>query len=114
MNKRAMQRNVVVALGIVALFGIVLLVVAQNPDLGYTDTPMLRGLPFHVHDPARPHPRVVTPAAQSGGAPSDAIVVFDGKDLSRWQSRNANGRPWKVSDGDFEVVPGAGDSATKR
>jgi len=87
-----------------------------NHDLGYDDTPMLPGLPFHVHDPARPHPPVVTPAAQSGGAPSDAIVLFDGKlvdgdALSQWQSSKAN---WKVADGYFQVVPGAGDLATKQ
>jgi len=82
-----------------------------NHDLGYDDTPILPGLPFHVHDPARPHPPVVTPAAQSGGAPSDAIVLFDGKDLSQWQSGKGN---WKVADGYFQVVPGAGDLSTKQ
>ena len=82
-----------------------------NHDLGYDDTPMLPGLPFHVHDPKRPHPPVVTPAAQAGGAPSDAIVLFDGKDLSQWQSGKGN---WKVTDGYFQVVPGAGDLATKQ
>jgi hypothetical protein len=78
---------------------------AQAPNLGYTDTPMLPGLPYHVHDPARPHPSEVTPAAQTGGAPSDAVVLFDGMDLSHWKSRGA----WKVGGGYFEVVPGAGD-----
>jgi hypothetical protein len=82
-----------------------------NHDLGYDDTPMLPGLPFHVHDPKRPHPPVVTPAAQVGGAPSDAIVLFDGKDLSQWQASKGN---WKVADGYFQVVPGAGDLATKQ
>src|ERR1700722_8865789 len=53
-------------------------------DLGFTDTPMLPGLPWHVHDPARPHPKVVTPGVTPGAAPSDAIVLFDGKDLSQW------------------------------
>jgi hypothetical protein len=88
-----------------------------NTDLGYTDTPMLPGLPYHVHDPARPHPRVVTPAPQIGGAPSDAIVLFDGKDLSQWVSTKAGsaGLPaaWKVENGYFEVVKGAGQIATK-
>ena len=46
-------------------FGVALIIYAQNRDLGYTDTPMLTGLPYHVHDPARPHPHVVTPAAHS-------------------------------------------------
>ncbi len=61
-------------------------VVAQavNHDLGYTDTPILPGLPWHVHDPARPRPQAVTPSAIPGGAPSDAIVLFDGKDQSQW------------------------------
>jgi hypothetical protein len=82
-----------------------------NHDLGFDDTPILPGLPFHVHDPKRPHPPVVTPAAQAGGAPSDAIVLFDGKDLSQWQSAKGN---WKVGDGYFEVAPGTGDLATKQ
>lgn len=86
----------------------------SGQDLGYTDTPMLPGLPYHVHDPARPHPPVVTPAAQPGGAPSDAIVLFDGKDLSHWVSaKTGSAAPWKVENGYFEVAPRAGDIATK-
>jgi hypothetical protein len=81
----------------------------NNNDLGFTDTPMLPGLPYHVHDPARPYPPVVTPTAQPGGPPSDAIVLFDGKDLSAWES----GERWKVRNGFFEVAPGTGDLKTK-
>ena len=44
-----------------------------NHDLGYDDTPMLPGLPFHVHDPLRPHPPMVTPAAQSGCGTREAL-----------------------------------------
>jgi hypothetical protein len=92
-----------------------------NHDLGFKDTPMLPGLPYHVHDSDRPHPPVVTPAAQPGGAPSDAIVLFDGKDLSAWMGHpssitkaGAAGAPeWKIEDGYFEVVPKTGDLATK-
>jgi hypothetical protein len=89
---------------------------AQSPahDLGYTDTPILPGLPYRVHDSARPHPPEVAPAAQPGGAPSDAIVLFDGRDLSQWQPARANGRLWKVRNGYFEVSPGAGDLATRQ
>src|SRR5579864_5709422 len=94
---------------------------AANHDLGFEDTPMLPGLPWHVHDDRRPHPRVVTPAAEPGGAPSDAIVLFDGKDLSAWTShhsfitRGGNSGPpeWKVENGYVEVVPHTGDIATK-
>src|SRR5882672_11399343 len=92
-----------------------------NADLGFKDTPMLPGLPWHVHDPDRPHPSVVTPAAAPGGAPSDAIVLFDGKDLSRWQSHastiskagNSGPAEWKLGDGFVEVVPRTGDMETR-
>ncbi len=92
-----------------------------NHDLGFTDTPMLPGLPYHVHDPNRPHPRVVTPSDKPGGAPSDAIVLFDGKDLSQWTSHHStitragsSGAPeWKLEEGYFEVVPDTGDLATR-
>ncbi len=97
-------------LALILLPGIVLLGQTANHDLGYDDTPILPGLPYHVHDPKRPHPPVVTPAAQPGGAPSDAIVLFDGKDLAWWTVAR---RPWKLENGYFEVVPGAGDLATK-
>ena len=102
-------------------------VATQAPE-GFTDTPMLPGLPYHVHDPNRPKPRVVAPAAQPGGAPSDAEVLFDGKDLSQWTpatlgvpgnlgasgySVQAGPAPWKVENGYFEIVPGKGAMATK-
>ena len=92
----------------------------ENHDLGFKDTPMLPGLPYHVHDSDRPHPKVVTPAAEPGGPPSDAIVLFDGHDLSHWESaaspitKKGGGKPeWKVENGYFEVVPGTGDLSTK-
>lgn len=85
---------------------------AQAPDasLGYTDTPMLPGVPYRVHDPARPHPAVVTPGAQLGAAPSDAVVLFGGKDLSHWTTAKQS---WKIENGYLEVVPNAGRLTTK-
>ena len=94
----------------VILVGAVVAAQAPNTDLGYTDTPMLPGLTYRVHDPARPHPRVVTPGAQPGGAPSDAIVLFDGRDLSQWTTTK---QAWKVENGYVEVLPGGGDLRTK-
>lgn len=96
--------------------GILLLAcaVAQQSqgDLGFTDTPMLPFLPWHVHDPGRPHPPVVTPGKASGGAPSDAIVLFDGTELGKWtqrqQGKDVDPR-WKVQDGYLEVVRNSGD-----
>jgi hypothetical protein len=90
----------------------------ENHDLGFKDTPMLPGLPYHVHDPDRPHPTVLT--AEPGAAPSDAIVLFDGKDLLHWQSgassitKKGGGPPeWKLEHGYVECVPGTGDLITK-
>jgi hypothetical protein len=108
---------------VVVLFAFLAALAGQQPssDLGYTDTPMLPGQPYHVHDPGRPHPAVVTPASQVGGAPSDAIVLFDGKDLSQWTSARldpvhpvagADPAGWKVENGYLEVS-GRGDIATR-
>jgi hypothetical protein len=80
---------------------------AENHDLGFKDTPMLPGLPWHVHDPDRPHPPVVTPASTPGGPPSDAIVLFDGKDLSQWQDHASTITHAGSS------VPHTGDLATR-
>jgi hypothetical protein len=51
---------------------------------------------------------------KSAAPPKDAVVLFDGKDLSGWVSRK-KGEPaaWKVEDGYMEVVPGTGDILTK-
>ena len=96
---------------------------AEHPgDQGFTDTPLLPGLPWHVHDPARPHPKVVTPGAQPGQPPSDAVILFDGKDLGKWWAArlgaaayqvSADPAAWKVGNGYFEVVPHSGDIASK-
>ena len=82
---------------------------ARPGDLGFTDTPMLPGQPWHVHDPDRPHPKVVTPGASPGAPPSDAIVLFGGKDLSEWADPK-----WPVRDGYFQVAPGTGDLHTRK
>lgn len=82
-----------------------------NNDLGYTDTPRLPDLPYRVHDPERPHPPVVTPASAPGGAPSDALMLFDGRSLDQW---TAGRQPWKVENGYLEVVPGAGNLSTRQ
>lgn len=76
--------------------------------------------PWAVHDPNRPQPPVVTPGSfgtqdQPGQPPSDAVVLFDGKDLSKWQSAKEGGGPakWLVRDGTFQVEPSTGDIRTK-
>jgi hypothetical protein len=75
---------------------------------------MLPGQKWKVHDIARPKPRVVE--ALPGKPPSDAILLFDGKDLSQWvsQKKGVTGPAgWKVENGYALCVPGAGDLVTK-
>lgn len=61
-----------------------------------------------------PIPRKVNPG-KNGLPPSDAIVLFDGKNLLEWKSK-ADGTPaqWKVENGYMEVVRGKGDIMTNR
>jgi hypothetical protein len=62
-----------------------------------------------------PVPKVVDPGPYLGkvAPPSDAIVLFDGKDLSKWKSKKDGGAAkWKVHDGVFTVEKGTGDIST--
>ena len=58
-------------------------------------------------------PEVVTPG-EGAKPPSDAIVLFDGKDLSAWESADGSEAKWKVENGFFTVVAKAGIIQTKR
>ena len=70
---------------------------------GFQDTPLQPDGQWHVHDPARPQPPVVTPGAtfsDNAAPPSDAIVLFDGKDLAQWRDKRTGGPvAWTVADG---------------
>lgn len=86
-------------------------------SLGYQDTPIIPGTKWHVHDGERPQPPVVDPGtfstdAAPGKPPSDAVILFDGKDLSGWKSSSGEAA-WKVENGYMEVVPGTGSIQTK-
>lgn len=82
--------------------------------LGYSDTPLIPGSTYHVHDGDRPQPRVVTPGATAGAAPSDAVVLFDGTCLCGWVScRDGSPAPWTLGNGFMEVKPGTGNIRTK-
>jgi hypothetical protein len=71
---------------------------------GYKDTPVQPWSGYHVHDPDRPAPKKVDPGGFSAGVgkpPSDAIVLFDGKDLSKWKPNQ-----WRVVGGYLVATTG--------
>ena len=64
--------------------------------------------------PPKKEPPVVTAGKSASDPPSDATVLFNGTDLSKWRSAGKDGdAAWKIKDGYVEVVPGTGDIATK-
>ena len=64
----------------------------------------------------RPKPPVVDPGPERPPVPppSDAIVLFDGTDLSQWQMRDSTPAKWIVRAGYVEVAPGTGSMQTRR
>ena len=84
---------------------------------GFTDTPLEATGKWHVHDPARPQPAVVTPGAtfsQGAPAPSDAEVLFNGTGLDKWV--NARGTPanWHTNEDYVETAPMGGGHSHAR
>lgn len=89
-----------------------------NTPTGYRDTPQLPNQKWKVHDIDRPKPPVITPGAQPGMPPSDAIVLFDGKDVSKWETRDRKTRQmvpakWTVENGYMYAKTGSGDLVSK-
>ena len=71
---------------------------------------MLPGLPYHVHDPARPHPPVVTPAAQPGGYFSlDSVIDYEDSLMGGgFQVRNPNAVKSCACGQSFDAAQGGG------
>jgi len=73
---------------------------------------------WKIHDLNRPLPPVIDPGTAStqdvpGRPPSDAVVLFDGKDLSHWVDKDGKPSKWKVENGYMEVVAGTGYNFTR-
>jgi hypothetical protein len=60
-----------------------------------------------------PEPKVVTPGT-GNTAPSDAIILFDGKNLENWVDEKGNAAKWTVKDGAMVVAKGTGGIKTKQ
>ena len=97
------------ALGVAALGATVVLPAAARAQ-AMTDWPQ--------HSMDRPQPTVVDPGPYTGpvAPPADAIVLFNGHDLSNWENADSAGKParWKVEHGYIEVGPNTGDISTKQ
>jgi hypothetical protein len=61
-----------------------------------------------------PVPPKVTPGATPGAPPSDAIILFDGKNIDGWKSaKDDSAAKWRVANGEMIVAPGTGDIQTR-
>ena len=87
-------------------------VTAQQHEEGPTPP----GAQWAVHAWNRPRPPVVDPGPERPPAPppSDAIVLFDGRDLSQWSKADGSPAGWTVRNGYVEIAPGSGDIRTRQ
>jgi hypothetical protein len=58
---------------------------------------------YAIHDESRPKPPVITTPVQVGQPPSDAVILFNGKDLSEWAGDKGVDAKWKVENGYMEA-----------
>jgi hypothetical protein len=61
-----------------------------------------------------PVPPKVEPGRMLGQPPSDAIALFNGHDLSGWESAKGGPAEWNVENGELVDVPKAGDIRTSQ
>jgi len=106
------------ALSATCFVGLALVLAAMAGRMANTTPAADAEQEWQIHDRNRPAPPVVTPGAFSTPAqpssPSDAIVLFDGKDLSNWSTPEGEPAKWKVENGYFEVVAKTGSIQTKQ
>lgn len=71
---------------------------------------------WEIHDPHRPQPPAVDPgpAGPVVPPPSDAIVLFDGEGLDKWEDTRSKPTRWKVENGFMAVVKNTGNIQTKQ
>jgi hypothetical protein len=58
-------------------------------------------------------PPIVAPGATSSDPPADAIVLFDGKDVSGWEKVGGGACAWQAKDGELHCKPGTGSIVSK-
>lgn len=105
------KRSLAVTLASIAL----LAVVAFEHSPAQTNRPEQ----WKIHDVDRAQPPIIDPGTfstekQPGRPPADAVVLFYGKDLSKWRGGDGAAAKWKVESGYMEVVKGAGSISTQQ
>lgn len=77
---------------------------------------MAQGQQWPIHSMDRPRPPVVQPGPERPPVPppSDAVVLFDGSNLSEWRGQDGGPAKWIVRDGYVEVAPGTGTLVSAR
>jgi hypothetical protein len=93
MNRKSAK---IAGVACVALAGMIAVAAENGPPQPWSK--------WKVHDMERPAPPVVTPGTAStaetpGKPPSDAIVLFDGTDLSKWKAANGGEPTFTLKDG---------------
>ena len=83
--------------------------------VGYSDTPVLPGSRWRVHDSERPLPPVVSTGTSSTlQPPSDARILFDGSSFDSFRSVRGGDAGWRIVENEaMEVVGGTGDIRTR-
>lgn len=85
----------------------------DRPVPGYTDTPLIPGTRWHVHDPHRPQPAIIgQTAALATPPPGDAIVLFNGNSLAAFTGQNGEPAGWALINGTMRTN-GTGSISTR-
>jgi len=81
------------------------------PAIAQAQTPQLP--PPEATEVWTPVPPKVAPGARVGDPPSDAVLLFNGKDLGNWQAVAGGPANWRVADGEMIIEPKSGSIQTK-
>jgi hypothetical protein len=87
-NKITSPRHAALTLGILSILAVQVGLAQSSPR-------------WKSHDPTRPLPPVITPAEQQlpVAPPSDAVILFDGSDFSKWRDKEGEEHHWTLEDG---------------
>ncbi|MEO6637250.1 MAG: DUF1080 domain-containing protein [Ginsengibacter sp.] len=109
------MKNIILLLGAI-LFSFAVTAQLHNDSLSKMTQPKPVQMTADETEFYSPVPPVVTPGAQYGDPPSDAIILFDGKNLDEWVSTGdtTKAAKWDISDNVITVNKKAGDIQTKR